>query len=104
MPFEGRFASLGGLTDVVNLGGRLYVMSPTLENPAQVVSSLEVVSDTELKVIDEEGFGGYGEKMRYTFASDGSVEKVRGMTGHTLVPVEAFTLPEKITRPNPDAG
>ena len=104
VPFEGRFASLGGLTDVVNLGGRLYVMSPTLENPAQVVSSLEVVSDTELKVIDEEGFGGYGEKMRYTFASDGSVEKVRGMTGHTLVPVEAFTLPEKITRPNPDAG
>src|SRR5690606_8384986 len=74
-PFEGRFAALWGYTDVVNLGGRLYSMAPTLDNPAEVATGLEVVSDTELKVVDDGGFGGYGEKMRYIFNEDGSVEK-----------------------------
>ena len=67
--------------------------------PQGVRSGLEVASDTELKVVDEGGFGGYGEKMRYTFNADGSVEKVRGATGHTLFPADTFELPEKITRP-----
>jgi CubicO group peptidase (beta-lactamase class C family) len=98
--FEGRFASLWGYTDVVNLGGRLYSMSPTMDNPAEIANGLEVVSDTELKVVDEGGFGGYGEKMRYTFNEDGSVEKVRGATGHTMIPAEKFTLPEKVFRPS----
>jgi CubicO group peptidase (beta-lactamase class C family) len=98
-PFEGRFASLWGFTDVVNLGGRLYSMAPTMDNPAETASGLEVASETELKVVDEGGFGGYGEKMRYTFNADGSVEKVRGATGHTLFPADTFELPEKVTRP-----
>jgi CubicO group peptidase (beta-lactamase class C family) len=99
-PFEGRFASLWGFTDVVILGGRLYSMAPTLDNPAEVATGLEVVNDTELKVVDDGGYGGYGEKMRYTFNEDGSVEKVRGATGHTMVPVDDFVLPEKVTRPS----
>jgi len=97
--FEGRFAALWGYTDVVNLGGRLYSMAPTLDNPAEVATGLEVVSDTELKVVDDGGFGGYGEKMRYVFNEDGSVEKVRGATGHTLVPADQYRLPRKVTRP-----
>lgn len=97
--FEGRFAFLGGVTDIVALGGRLYAWSPTLENPAATVAGLEVVSDTELKVVDDEGFGGYGECVRYTFRDDGTVEKVRGATGHTMVPIEEFVLPGKVTRP-----
>jgi CubicO group peptidase (beta-lactamase class C family) len=97
--FTGRFAFLGGLTDVVDLGGRLYALTPTLDNPAEVATGLDVVSDTELKVIDDGGFGGYGEKMRYTYAADGTVEKVRGATGHTMVPAARFVLPDKVTRP-----
>ncbi|MGI8486383.1 MAG: serine hydrolase domain-containing protein [Thermomicrobiales bacterium] len=97
--FEGRFANLWGITDVVNLGGRLYSLSPALQDPTSQAVELEVVSDTELKVVGDEGFGGYGEVMRYTFAKDGSIERIRGGSGMTLVPLEAFKLPKKVTRP-----
>jgi CubicO group peptidase (beta-lactamase class C family) len=98
-PFEGRFTTLWAVTDIVNLGGRLYALTPTLENPAATAIGLEVVSDTGLKVIDDPGFGGYGEIMRYTFAEDGSVESIRGASGQTMVPLDRFRLPEKVTRP-----
>ena len=98
-PFEGRFANLWGITDVVNLGGRLYSLSPALQDPTSQAVELEVVSDSELKVVGDEGFGGYGEVMRYTFAGNGSMERIRGGSGMTLVPLEAFTLPKKVTRP-----
>lgn len=97
--FEGCFANLWGITDVVNLGGRLYSLSPALQDPTSQAVELEVVSDTELKVVGDEGFGGYGEVMRYTFAGDGSIERVRGGSGMTLVPLDAFKLPTKVTRP-----
>ncbi len=97
--FEGRFAGLWGVTDVVNLGGRLYMLTPTLENPADTAVGLEVVSDTGLKVVDDSGFGGYGEVMEYTLRDDGTVEKIRGASGQTMVPLDGFTLPEKVMRP-----
>lgn len=97
--FEGRFTTLWGITDVVNLGGRLYMLTPTLENPAATAVGLDVVSGTGLKVVDDSGFGGYGEVMRYTFRDDGTVAKIRGASGQTMVPLDAFTLPEKVTRP-----
>lgn len=97
--FTGRFADLGGITDVANLGGRLYLLKPTLDNPASEAVELKVVSDTELEAIGDKGFGGYGERMRYTFDPDGRVDWVRGPTGHRLVPAHRFTLPEKVTRP-----
>jgi CubicO group peptidase (beta-lactamase class C family) len=97
--FEGRFTTLWGVTDIVNLGGRLYALTPTLENPAASAIGLEVVSDTGLKVIDDPGFGGYGEIMRYTFAADGSVEKIRGASGQTMVPLDRFSLSGTVTRP-----
>jgi CubicO group peptidase (beta-lactamase class C family) len=97
--FEGRFAALWGITDVVNLGGRLYSLSPVLENPAAEAIEMEVVSDTELKPVGDKGFGGYGELMRYTFDEDGEVEWIRGASGMRLVPAEKFSLPEKISRP-----
>jgi CubicO group peptidase (beta-lactamase class C family) len=98
-PFEGRFASLGGLVDVVNLGGRLYLLNPALENPAAEAVEMEVISDTELKAVGDKGFGGYGEVMRYTFNDDGKVDWIRGASGMRLVPADQFTLPEKVTRP-----
>jgi CubicO group peptidase (beta-lactamase class C family) len=99
-PFEGRFASLGGLTDVVNLGGRLYLLNPALENPGAEAVELDVVSDTELKVVGDKGFGGYGEVMRYSFAKGGKVKSVRGASGHSLMPIEKYRLPGKVTRPH----
>lgn len=98
--FEGRFAALWGITDVVNLGGRLYMLNPTLDNPAAEAIEMEVVTDTELKPVGDKGFGGYGELMRYTFNDDGSVDWIRGASGMRMVPAEKFKLPEKVTRPS----
>ncbi|MGI8975627.1 MAG: serine hydrolase domain-containing protein [Thermomicrobiales bacterium] len=97
--FTGRFAALWGITDVVALGGRLYVVNPALQNPASEATELEVVSDTELKVVGDKGFGGYGELMRYVFNDDRSVDHMRGGSGMKLVPVDAFMLPDKVVRP-----
>jgi len=98
-PFEGRFATLWGVSDIVNLGGRLYSLVPSLTNPAGDAIEFDVASDTELKDVGDKGYGGYGEKMRYTFRKDGSVKQVRGASGMKLVPIDDFTLPEKIVRP-----
>lgn len=97
--FEGRFATLWGITDVVNLGGRLYMLAPTLPNPASEAVELDVVSDTELKVVGDKGFGGHHEPMRYTFRKDGRVKQIRGAGGALLVRVEEFELPAKVLRP-----
>lgn len=98
--FEGRFASLWGLNDVVNLGGRLYALAPTLPDPAAEATELEVVADTALKVVGDKGFGRYHETMLYTFRKDGRVKQIRGAGGSGLVPAEEFRLPEKVLRPS----
>ena len=98
-PFEGRFADLWGVSDVANLGGRLYLLHPTLQDPAAEAIELEVVSENELKVVGDSGAGGYGELMRYTFADDRSVEWLRGPSGHRLVPAERFQLGKTVQRP-----
>ena len=97
--FEGRFATLWGITDVANLGGRLYALNPALENPAFEANELEMVSDSDLKVVGDKGFGAYGETMRYTFKKDGGVDFIRGGGGAKLVPAEQFQLPVKLVRP-----
>ncbi|HEU0165432.1 MAG TPA: serine hydrolase domain-containing protein, partial [Thermomicrobiales bacterium] len=97
--FEGSFAALWGITDIVNLGGRLYTLSSSMQDPAGAATEMEVVSENGLKPVGDEGFGGYGEVMRYTFREDGSVEKVRGASGMRMVPKADFVLPEKLYRP-----
>jgi CubicO group peptidase (beta-lactamase class C family) len=97
--FEGRFATLWGVIDVANIGGRLYMLAPTLPNPAAEAVELEIVSGDELTVVGDKGFGGFGEPMKYTFRKNGSVKQIRGASGAKLVPIEDFTLPERITRP-----
>lgn len=98
--FEGRFASLWGLVDVANIGGRLYMLAPMSLNPAADAAELEVVSERELKVVGDKGFGGYHEPMRYTFRRNGKVKQIRGAGGGVLVPAEEFKLPEKVLRPS----
>lgn len=98
-PFEGRFATLWGVLDVVNLGGRLYLLSPASQNPGGEANEVEVVSDAELKDVGDNGFGGYGEALRYTFSKNGKVKEIRGASGMRLVPRDKFKLPDKILRP-----
>jgi CubicO group peptidase (beta-lactamase class C family) len=97
--FEGRFATLWGVSDVVNLGGRLYTLMPAAPDPSALAVELCVKSDTELDIVGDKGYGGYSEVMRYTFRDDGSVAEVRAGGGQRLVPIAEFTLPEVIRRP-----
>lgn len=97
--YTGRFTALWGITDVVNLGGRLYCLSPSLANPAADAIEMEIVSDSELKAVGDKGFGGYGELMRYEFDEYGQIACVWGASGMRMVPAADFELPEKVTRP-----
>lgn len=95
--FEGRFATLWGITDIVALGGRLYALAPSLGDPAEMATELEVTSDTTLKRVGGSQYGPQGEEMTYHFDKKGKVNKITG--GHTMVPAEEFKLPERVTRP-----
>ncbi len=43
------------------------------------------------------GYGAPGELLCYTFDADGSVASIRGPSATTMVPLERFTLPERVT-------
>ncbi|ADB35838.1 beta-lactamase [Kribbella flavida DSM 17836] len=95
--FTGRFANLWGVNDVVLLGGRLHVIDPTAADPAAGPTTLELDGDSALRVTGDSGFGGYGERYRFTFGADGRVESYRGAGGLTSRPIEHFTLPDRVT-------
>jgi CubicO group peptidase (beta-lactamase class C family) len=87
--FCGRFANLWGVTDVVRLGDRLVAISPESDAPAEDVITLSVAGDDRLIVNSDNGFGGPGEAMVYTF--DGSsVASLQGPGGTTSWPVKRF--------------
>ncbi|MFD3404284.1 serine hydrolase domain-containing protein [Kribbella sp. NPDC058693] len=94
--FTGRFANLWGLTDFVQLGGRLYATDPTGGNPAEEPQELEADGDT-LRVTGGNGYGSYGESYRFTFDANGAVELVHGSSGLSLHPIDKFGLPERVT-------
>jgi CubicO group peptidase (beta-lactamase class C family) len=94
--FTGRFANLWGVTDFVVIGGRLYATDPSGPNPADEPQPLEADGDT-LRVTGGNGYGSYGESYRFTFDADGAVETVRGSSGLSLLPIETFTLPKRVT-------
>ena len=41
--FVGRFSSLWGVQDVASIGGRLFLLNPTVVNPAEDAAPLEVI-------------------------------------------------------------
>jgi CubicO group peptidase (beta-lactamase class C family) len=87
--FCGRFANLWGVTDVVRLGDRLVAISPESDAPAEAVARLTVATDDRLIVNTDNGFGGPGEAMVYTF--DGpDVTSIQGPGGMTSWPIEQF--------------
>ncbi|MCO5228609.1 MAG: beta-lactamase family protein [Thermomicrobiales bacterium] len=95
--FEGRFATLGVITDIAALGGRLYALAPSLDDPASMAIELEVVGENTLKRVGGSKYGSRGEGITYHFDSKGKVTNV--VAGHTLVPIEEFALPERVKRP-----
>lgn len=89
--FVGRFSFLWGVQDVALLDGRLFLLNPTLVNPADDSVALEVIDQNTLKMVSGPGGGSIGEPMRYEFAADGGIRSVRGGSGMTMRP---FQQPE----------
>jgi len=96
--YEGRFAGLWGVFDVVNLGGRLYMVDPVVGPPVGEPAELEVVSDTELRLVAGAGSIALKEPLKYTF-EDGRAVEIWGPGGLRSVPIEDFELPERVKRP-----
>jgi CubicO group peptidase (beta-lactamase class C family) len=84
--FTGRFAALWGVTDVVDLGGRLRLVGPNQADPTAVMGKLEVEDADTLRIAEAIGFSSPGERVRYT-RSDGRVVRVV-LGGLSAVPIE----------------
>ncbi|GAB2695130.1 serine hydrolase domain-containing protein [Thalassiella azotivora] len=103
--FRGRFASLWGVSDVVDLGGRLYLLAPEQADPTADAAHLERVDADTLRVVRGRGYGAVGEHLRFDRADDGSVRSVRLASSITAYPVDtlraAVTQRERITLQDP---
>jgi D-alanyl-D-alanine carboxypeptidase len=94
--FTGRFATLFGVVDVALLGDRLFLVRPVAVDPTADAAELVVADDRTLTVVGGSGYGSPGESLRFEFAADGSVVKVRGESATTWTPIAQFTLPDRV--------
>ncbi len=70
--FEGRWASLWGVTDLVDLGGRLRAIAPDQADPTAGIATLEVVDATTARFTDAGGYASPGETVVAHREDDGS--------------------------------
>jgi hypothetical protein len=85
----GRFASLWGVYDVVDLGGRLYQLDPSLADPLASPTRLEVIDENTLRIASTPGYGSQGQRLEYEFGSGGSIVSVRG--AGTAYPIDVYS-------------
>lgn len=78
--FTGRFAAMWGLSDIVNLNGRLVQLAP-LGDPTLTATELIVINDSTLRPVPEAGFGAVGESLFFQRDAAGQVEWVRSGGG-----------------------
>lgn len=78
--FTGRFANDWGVFDIVNLNGRLVVLSPQ-GDPALTATELSALDANTLVPEPEAGFGAVGEKYSFQRAAGGAIEWVRSGGG-----------------------
>jgi CubicO group peptidase (beta-lactamase class C family) len=88
-PYCGRFASLWGVYDVVDLGGRLYQLDPSLVDPLASRTRLDVIDDRTLRIASTPGYGSRGQRLTYDFGDGGAIVTVRG--GGTAYPIDVFS-------------
>lgn len=76
--FQGTFASLWARVDVVELGGRLLVISPTAADPLAAVDVLEPLDDDRVRIRAATGMGSGHEVAVAERDADGRVVRWRG--------------------------
>ncbi len=87
--WTGRFASLWGISDIVDLGGRLRVVTPDQPDPTVSMSSLEIQDADTLRICEAGGYSAPGELVRYQ-RDGGRITSIR-LGGGTLVPLGEHT-------------
>ncbi|GAB3601417.1 serine hydrolase domain-containing protein [Microbacterium tumbae] len=87
--FTGRYASLWGLTDVVELGGRLMLVSPSARDVYATMEELEIVDADTLRTFLQPSFAASGEPVSFTRKGDGAVSSIR-VGGMTQWPLDDF--------------
>ncbi len=85
--FEGRFANLWGVLDVVRLGNRLLAVDPGAADPLDEPYELAVVDDATLRITAGNGFGSVGELIHYSTEA-GEIVRIRGDGGMTMWPFD----------------
>lgn len=87
--FTGRFAGLWGVLDVVELGGRLVLVRPTLPDPLHGMEELQVLDAGTLRIAAQPGFGAAGEPVHLERDGDGRIAALR-LGGVTHRPLAEF--------------
>jgi CubicO group peptidase (beta-lactamase class C family) len=87
--FTGRFANMWGVTDIVDLGGRLASVGPRAPEPIGAYQFLEVVREDELRTESVPGFGATGERVVVERSAGGDIAAVT-MGGMTMWPIDTY--------------
>ena len=74
--YVGRFASIGGVVDVVAFGSSLVALWPEADSPVRIATELEVIEGDRLRVAKTGGYGSAGELVRYERDRDGTVTRL----------------------------
>ena len=74
--YVGRFASIGGVVDVVAFGSSLVTLWPEADSPVRFATELEVIEGDRLRVAKTGGYGSAGELVRYERDQDGTVTRL----------------------------
>jgi CubicO group peptidase (beta-lactamase class C family) len=86
--YQGRYATLFGVQDIVRLGRRLLVLDPAADDPTEGHVALEPDGPDTFRVVRSPGYGAYGERVRFTLDDGGRVASARLPGGVTAWPVE----------------
>ncbi|WP_263119532.1 serine hydrolase domain-containing protein [Cellulomonas sp. RIT-PI-Y] len=86
--YTGRFANLWGISDIVELGGRLVLIRPTAAEATAGYEELTVIDEDHLRIHAGPGFGTVGEVLTLDRHDDGSIRSIR--SAMTQWPIDDF--------------
>jgi hypothetical protein len=74
--WTGRWWSLGGVTDLVPMGSRVFVALPQENNPLAAAAEIRVGRGDQGRIVNDGGFGNHGEAARLVRSRSNEVREV----------------------------